>query len=76
MASTSCTMPGMTKKNSNQKPRGRRPAYTVYARISPELGEAFEQFLASRRPKPTLTSAVEMAIEELLKSEGLWPPKS
>lgn len=74
MATRPTTIAGMAKK----KPKGgdkptRAPNYTVFARISPELGEAFEAYIASLRPRPTATSVLEMFVEEGLAKVGFWP---
>ncbi len=63
-------------KQSRSKPpkkQGRSPAYTLYARIDPELGAAFEDYINHTKPKPTNTSAVELALEEFLRDKGFWP---
>jgi hypothetical protein len=70
-------MPDMAKKKTpggrGRKPQGRAPAFTVFARLPVELGEAFEAYLASLRPRPTATAALEMFIEEGLARVGFWP---
>jgi hypothetical protein len=70
MAGSALTIDGMAKR----KPQNRAPAYVLYARIDPKLGEAFERYLAVTKPTPTATSAVELALERLLEAAGLWPP--
>lgn len=66
----------MAKKplKGDHKPN-RSPAYTVFARIPPELGAALDAFVNSLRPKPTATSVLQVCIEEFLKQKGFWPPK-
>jgi hypothetical protein len=59
---------------SERKPQGRSPAFTVFVRIPLDLGEALERYVDETRPKPTTTSAVTLAIEELLRKAGFWPP--
>ena len=72
------TIPDMAshkKKRPGPPPSGgRRPAYTLYCRIEPALGAAFDRYLSETRPKPTATSAVELALENLLTAAGYWPP--
>lgn len=70
------TIPRMAKK----KPKGagvpkpnRSPSYSLYARISPELGEALNRYVESLRPRPTLASALEMILEDALAKAGFWP---
>jgi hypothetical protein len=69
------TIAHMAKKKSKsggEKPN-RSPSYTVFARIPPELGEAFEAYISSLRPKPTATAVLQVCIEEFLKEKGFWP---
>jgi hypothetical protein len=53
---------------------GRKPAYILYVRINPALGAAFDRYVEETRPKPTATSAAELALEKLLAEAGYWPP--
>ena len=69
------TIPVMAKKRKPGRPAtGRKPTYIVYARVSPALGAAFEQYLERTRPRPSTTSAIELALEKLLTEAGYWPP--
>ncbi len=69
------TINGMAKK---AKPSGgkqnRSPGYVVYARIDPEIGAAFERYMATREPATTARLAVEYALKRVLTEAGLWPP--
>jgi hypothetical protein len=80
MAGDAATIAGMPRKKrpaSGSSPgQGRSPAYTLFARIHPDLGQAWEQYLASLRPKPTAVSAIEVVLEEFLKAQGFWPLSS
>lgn len=76
MAAGTATIGRMAKK---KKPEGdkpkRSPNYTVFARIPPELGKAFDDYVNSLRPTPTATSVLQVAIEDFLIQKGFWPPK-
>jgi hypothetical protein len=78
MAGGTATIAGMARKkrpaSGSSSGQGRSPAYTLFARIHPDLGQAWEQYLASLRPKPTAVSAIEVVLEEFLKAQGFWPP--
>ncbi len=77
MAQLGSTIEVMAKKkppSAGNSGQGRSPAYTVYARVPPDLGAAFEAYLNSLKPKPKATAAVILALEMLLTSEGFWPP--
>lgn len=77
MSAVTATIERMGKKKGGNggKPPKRSPAYTVFARLSVELGGALDAYIASLRPRPTLTSVLEVFIEEGLKRVGFWPPK-
>lgn len=70
------TMPRMAKKklkgDGAPKPN-RSPSYSLYARISPELGEALNRYVDSLRPRPSLASVLEVFIEDALAKAGFWP---
>jgi hypothetical protein len=66
--------PEQARKVGRPPAGGRRPAYTLYVRIDPALGAAFERYVEETKPKPTQTSAVELALEKLLTEAGYWPP--
>ena len=74
MDNDSCTTIDMAKGNE-PKPQGRRRSYTIFLRVRPELGAAFDEYLESLRPKPTSTAAFEVALEEFLQARGFWPKK-
>jgi hypothetical protein len=61
----------------NKKPKsvqGKRPGRPVFVRLRPELDEALEAFLRSKRLAPSLTRVVEAALEDFLASQG-FPPR-
>lgn len=78
MVTATLTIDGMAKKKQPKgaKPQNRSPAYTIFARVPPELGEAFEAYLDSLEPRPKATGAVALAIREFLSRRGFWPPTS
>ncbi len=64
------------KKGSGRKPdpdkkRPNRTGRTLGLVINPDLRVALE--LAIKRTRRTLTAEVEVALEEHLKTMGLWP---
>lgn len=65
---------GPKKKPGRPTAGGRKPAYVLHCRIEPVLGKALERYIDATRPTPTLTSAVELALEQLLQAAGFWPP--
>lgn len=66
----------MAKKKPKGDEESNSPSsYTVYVRIDPALGEAFDAEIKTMRPKPSARAVVEMLIEEWLKSRKAWPPK-
>ncbi len=64
------------KRDDGDTTPGRSAAYTVYARIDPQLGAALEAYIKSLKPQPSLTATVETLIEECLQARGFWPPPS
>jgi hypothetical protein len=62
------------KRDNGDDAPGRSTAYTVYARIDPELGAAFEAYVKSLRPQPSNTATIEVFFEECLQARGFWPP--
>jgi hypothetical protein len=64
---------GKKRNTSGGDEPKKRPGYPVFARIDASLGEAIEAYLEAQRPKPTLTSLLEVAIEDFLRSKGFWP---
>ena len=88
MLVVSGTIPYMAKKPSTSKPNGPDPGgqkrgrpksrtrkVSVSARLDPGLYDATMMYIDSVRPKTDLTAVFELALEELLKSKGFWPPK-
>jgi hypothetical protein len=69
------TLSGMAKKKrpTPGQTQGRSPAYTLYARIDPDLGEAFEDLLGSIQPRTTTVGLVELILRDYLTRAGKWP---
>lgn len=81
MTNSGSTIPrmGRRKKSDSEgakSSQGRSPHYQLFVRIDPDLGDAFQEYLDETEPKPTTTSAVELAIKLLLKQAGRWPRSS
>jgi len=65
----------MAKKRKPGRPAtGRKETVAIFARVSPELGTAFEAYLDSQRPRPTTNAVIEILIEDFLTAQGFWPP--
>jgi hypothetical protein len=77
MAGAAATTADMGKKTSSgasgRKPN-RRPSVTLYARVEPQLGQAFKDYVDSLRPRTDVQAVIEMLIEQHLKGLSLWPP--
>ena len=66
--------PSKSGTRGRGRPPGRTPSYTVFARISPEVGKAFEEHLKTIKPKTTMGALVELAMEEYLSRHGVSIP--
>lgn len=79
MAAQEATLERMTKKKpaprgeGSKKPQGRSPAYTVFARVPIQLGQALEAYVNSTRPRTDKAAVVEVALEDFLTKVGFWP---
>lgn len=62
------TTPQAGKRPGRPK-TGRKPAYTIYARIRPSLGDKVEAYLENTKPKTTLTGFLELALERFFEAE-------
>lgn len=67
------TIFGMASKRKPGRPKGRKPSYTVYARVDPVLGQALEAYIDRTEPRPSQTAVIELALKRLLKEAGFWP---
>jgi hypothetical protein len=63
-------VPAATKQKPN------RNGYPIHAWMPPDIGEAFNRYLASLEIEPTATAVVTAAIREFLTKRGFWPPPS
>ena len=50
------------------------PTFQTY--VGEDTRLALDQFIGAQRLKPSLTEVVEVAIQDFLKKEGFYPPKS
>lgn len=81
MTTTAFKIDRMAKRNTGGKPPdppsgkkpNRKPAYIIYARVDPVIGEAWEKYLAETEPEPTVTAALELALKRFLRQEGYLP---
>ncbi len=62
------------KKQSGRKPQNRSPHFTVYARVDPAIGAAFEKAVARIRPKTSIGGVLEMLMERWLADQPNPPP--
>jgi len=51
----------------------RAPPITLCAGVDPDLGQAFNEYVDSLRPKTTTHAVIEMLIERYLTESGMWP---
>ena len=78
MSAAAATMPDMARKKttSDQSQPGkpnRRPSVTLFARVDPALGQAFNEYVDSLRPRTSTQAVLEMLIEQHLTQLGRWP---
>ena len=68
----------MAKKHANtgRPPTGRKPADTLFARVDPEIGKAFRDYIAGMRPRVDISAMLTVLIEDFLRSQDRWPPPS
>lgn len=66
---TNATKPSTAKPN-------RSPAYAIFVRINPELGDALDKYLGQARPQPTTRAVIETALQDFLTFHGCWPPSA
>lgn len=57
-----------------ERPKGRRPAYQLNARISVELGQYFAEFIQGLDPVVSTKAAVESALRDWIRKHGGTPP--
>jgi hypothetical protein len=48
--------------------------YLIFARVRPDLRDAWKAYLSSLQPRCTSAAALEVAIEDFLAARGFWPP--
>jgi hypothetical protein len=59
---------------ARKTPEQDRTGKSLQVWIPAELKDALDSFVNASRPKTSLTSCVEVAIEDFLKQHGAWPP--
>lgn len=68
-------MPAMAKRKqgaSRNPPNRSGEPLNVW--LPAELLEALRAYLASTAPRVSKTAAVEMAMQDFLRTKGFWPP--
>lgn len=60
------------KQVSTSAPSSPRVGKPIHVWAPEELHEALEAYMKSLRPKPTITSVVCVALEDLLRKHGFW----
>lgn len=69
-------MPGKRKTAKADGDKPPRKGRSVQFYLEDErLAEALEGYIADARPKPTIKSVIEAALEEFLQKRDCWPPK-
>ena len=64
----------MTKRRpKSDRPKPVRTGVSLHVYIDPTLRDAMDGLVS--RTRRSLTTEVEIAIENHLKAEGLWPPR-
>jgi hypothetical protein len=56
------------------RPPASRSGVPLYVWIDEALAEAFQRYLDATRPRASKTAAVELALQNLLRESGFWPP--
>lgn len=72
--STTTYNAAMAKKKPVSATTANRTGKAVNAWINPDLHASLQAYLDAQRPKPTLTSVIEVAIEDFLRAQGFRPP--
>jgi hypothetical protein len=62
------------EKRKPGRPKGRKPTYSLNARIKPAIGRALEQHVETIQPETTVRAVVELALMEYLAKRKAWPP--
>lgn len=65
--------PDGEKKPMNAAVPQTRTGKPIRCWIDEELGKALDRFVNSHKFKPSITSVVELAIQEFLEQQGFWP---
>jgi len=63
-----------SNKRKPGRPTGRKQTASIFARISPQLAQVFNDQVEAIRPKTSASAVVEMLIERWLTEQGYWPP--
>jgi hypothetical protein len=61
------------KKEPAKKPARTGRSTQLY--MKQELADALTAYIEATRPRPTITAVLEMALENLLRDAGFYPPK-
>ncbi len=80
MSAIADTISDMAKHQSepeseDKKPENRSPAWAVYARLDPELEDAFADYQADFEYPPKLARVIENALKRLFREHGHYPRK-
>jgi hypothetical protein len=62
-------------KRDQKTVKANRTSKPISLRLDPALLGALDQFIGEQKYKTTKTDVIEVALQELLKAEGRWPPK-
>lgn len=62
------------RKEGAKKPNRTGRALSCW--ISDQHAAVLDVYLRSRRPAPSITSLIEVALEDFFRREGIWPEPS
>jgi hypothetical protein len=68
------TISDMGKKKTGEE--SRPPSWAVYARLDPDLKQAFEDYQQLFEYQPELARVIERALKRLFEEAGVWPRKA
>ena len=77
MSAAADTIDLMAEKKKRKGPgrpaTGRSPSVTIFARVTPDVAQALEDYINSFQYPPKTVAIVTRALKDLLEREGFWP---
>ena len=68
-------MSAIMAKKKTTKSGQKRPGKNLNIYIPADLRDALSGYIRGVRPKTTATAVAQMALEEFLAKQGVWPPR-